>query len=83
MSNSNACAGARTHWRLRHRVVVETDEQAMTKSFALGRAIFATAMAALGAQRLIADEWTSMRIALALCGSALLIASSLPPVQAA
>ncbi|MEO6211777.1 MAG: DoxX family protein [Gemmatimonadaceae bacterium] len=53
MSNSNACAGAHTHPRLRHRVVVETEEQTMTKSFELGRAIFATAMAALGAQCLI------------------------------
>ena len=83
MSNSDACAGANTHPRLRHRVVVETEEQTVTKSFELGRAIFATAMAALGAQCLIANEWTSMLIALAMCGSALLIASSLPPARAA
>ncbi|MEO6210272.1 MAG: DoxX family protein [Gemmatimonadaceae bacterium] len=53
MSNSDACAGAYTHPRLRHRVVVEADAQTMTKSFELGRAVFATAMVALGAQCLI------------------------------
>ncbi len=55
MSRSDTYAGAHPHphARLRHRVVVEVEEQTMTKSFELGRAIFATAMAALGAQCLI------------------------------
>jgi hypothetical protein len=56
----------------------------MMKTFELGRAVFAAALAGLGARDSHnPSEWTSMLIALGMCGGALLIASALANISQA